>query len=220
MNRIPGVMFVVDPHNEDIAIKEAKKQINEMSTEMKQLFRETSLSIYFNTQQYKDIIQSIEQQYSISSTIALQMKEYIRDPTMILSENDYIQIRSEYLLQQLVSKHVSKESLYDKAMLHLIIGNGEDAAHCLSDYWDDKGEIEWNRIGVCYSLSYKHEEAIECLLQALSFNDKNARIHLNLGLAYEALGDWINAIHHYCESLLLSEGNNTWDLLYVDLLMC
>ena len=207
---------------DDIALKainEAKKYLNEMSSEMKQMFVETSLSIYFNTQHYKEIIQYIDKKYSLHSSLALQMKEYIKDPTMILGENDYIQIRSEYLLQQL-SNQSSKDSFYDKAMLHLIVGNGEEAAYCLSQYWDVKGEIEWNRIGVCYALSYKHEEAIDCYLQALQFNNNNSRIHLNLGLSYEALEEWRSAIEHYCESLLLSEGNNTWDLLYVALLMC
>ncbi|EDR27062.1 hypothetical protein EDI_135150 [Entamoeba dispar SAW760] len=186
------------------ALKEAEKCTDNLNDEMKEIYYENSLSILFNTDNKKLILSNIQKKYQLT-TISLQ--------------NESVEQKGYNILQELESIN-NNQCLYDKAILNLIIGDGETAAHYFEQLWEIKGSIEWNRIGVAYELSFRHQEAINCFLNALEIDQQNARIHNNLGLSYQGLNMWTEAVEHYCESLLIAEGNDTWDLLYVGLLMC
>ncbi|KAL7720674.1 Uncharacterized protein QTN25_001901 [Entamoeba marina] len=108
----------------------------------------------------------------------------------------------------------------EKALLSLVLGNGEAAAKHFDQCFHVKSWLEWNRIGVCYSFACMNEKAIECYQQSLQLKGNNARVHKNMGISYQNLGKWKDAVYCYATSLLYAEGVDTWDALQVALLIC
>lgn len=73
----------------------------------------------------------------------------------------------------------------------------------------DLRAIYWNRQGVEHLKKQKPEEAVSKFSEALSADPEAAEIHLNMGLAFEALGDAERALKSYKTADLLAQNFDT-----------
>lgn len=136
------------------------------------------------------------------------------------------QVRNQTVIQsisdlQLESKKAITENLYNQALTLYQSGELTEAEQKFKQVlrWNQNQLESWHHLAIIYYITERYQPARDILLQALKIDSSQPIAHYTLGLVFEKLGDFTQAVLAYQEAIALNPNyvdayNNLGNILF------